>query len=637
MMTFFKVKLLYIILQLVVLVVSDSSEESSKSCEDLGDTNSHYICDETGEIRCLAGWSGEKCDIPKCADGCHPEHGFCTKPGECRCSLGWRGDDCKQCTPLPGCVHGFCNSSSFECICEDGWDGAFCNQPKCRDGCHETRGYCERTGECKCRIGWGGPTCEECKPLHGCVHGNCTKPLECRCQAGWTGLFCNTPICRTNCNKDHGSCTKPNECRCDVGWWGETCDVCYPYPGCKNGTCSKPWDCICNPGWKGMLCDEPDDNPGKCRNNPGACLNGGTCIDVPETGNFTCSCPSLFTGQRCDYLAEVSSPEIVTISDTLEPLDSPSQIQVVTADGSLLQATLRPANQSKRPQTGLSKEERKIILQNYSRISFRQPPNPTKEDDQPDNTPFKISMRKLLPLPVFLPRVSEIIPGDEGPTRILKSITKQPNPILILESRSNKDTLPQEPESPNRNQIDENRRFLRHQQGGPDFLPELQENAAADHARNPQALTLTSNKVVKVPSVGRQPLPVSAHAIALPRPNPVSPATLRTWHIPSQHSGANRQGLTRPPTTLSPNTSSSTTPLRNTSMQILKAQSRSSIWTPSDSISEEDDVIAEGSEDIQTYYEENSNGRVHIGDVLGVDDAAPHDEIYEAFIELKKV
>ena len=37
-----------------------------------------------------------------------------------------------------------------------------------------------------------------------------------------------------------------------------------------------------------------------------------------------------------------------------------------------------------------------------------------------------------------------------------------------------------------------------------------------------------------------------------------------------------------------------------------------------------------------TYYEENVNGRVHIGDVSRVD-SAPAQEIMDAFIELKKV
>ncbi|XP_064112158.1 protein eyes shut-like isoform X1 [Macrobrachium nipponense] len=623
----------------------------SKSCEDLGDKNSHYICDDKGQIRCLAGWSGDRCDIPKCAEGCHPIHGFCTAPGECRCSLGWHGEKCTECTPLPGCQNGYCNSTSFECICHAGWEGLFCSQPTCRDGCHITRGYCERPGECKCRIGWGGPTCEECKPLPGCVHGNCTKPLECRCEPGWTGLFCQEPVCSDNCNKDHGSCTKPGECRCDVGWFGETCDRCFPYPGCKNGLCKNPWECICNPGWKGMLCDEPDDGAGNCINNPGACLNGGTCIDVPNTGNFTCSCPSLFTGQRCDYLAEFA---IDSDFDPLEPTNSPSQIQIVTTDsnsstGSFdLSLTGERPDRSKRPRNELTKDERRIILQNSARILFRQPKLVSKEKEEPESPSFKVIERKLLPLPVFLPRVSEIIPGDEGPTRILKSVTKQPTPILVLEPRSDsdnivfKDSISQEPESPRRNQIDENRRFIRHQEGSPDFIPGVDDVPSTESARSPQSIIHPSNRIVKVSRLGDQSLEISAHATALPRPNPISPGTLRTRFIPVQQTGASSKHEAQPlnRTSALSTEKSVTIKVQNSSSTekpaVPQAQSRSSEWLSSESLTE-DDVIAEGSEGIQTYYEENSNGRVHIGDVRGVDDAAPHEEIYEAFIELKKV
>ncbi|KAK7013176.1 hypothetical protein SK128_004775 [Halocaridina rubra] len=663
-MTATKIRLFYLTLHLAALTAAEN-EEKPKSCEDLGNKDSHYICNEKGEIQCLAGWRGEKCDEPICAEGCHPQHGFCTQPGECRCELGWRGESCNECSPLPGCQHGYCQNGTFECICEDGWDGLFCSQPFCREGCHATRGYCERPGECKCRIGWGGLTCEECKPLSGCIHGNCTKPLECRCAPGWTGLFCNTPICTESCDKDHGTCDKPGECRCEVGWWGKTCSLCFPYPGCKNGSCKKPWECLCEPGWKGMLCDESDDDRGKCINNPGACLNGGTCIDVPNTGNFTCSCPSLFTGQRCDYLTKATSTETYNIQDDTEPTDS-SQIQLVTADNSpsssLLQAPIRSSEGSRKLRIDLDKEERRIILQNTARISFRQPKIVSKEDNQSNSLQFKVIERKLLPLPVFLPRVSEIIPGEEGPTRILKAVTKQPTPILVLESRSDadnaalKDALADLQDNSNGNQIDANRRFLRHHEGA--FIPELEESAEVVRSRNPSpSVTPRSNRVIKVSSLNDQPLLVSAHASALPRPNPVSPATLRTKPIPSQRSGVStKQSLpstttSQPPeplnnqppriltttstTTPAPITSPSTPTLRTSTAHLF--QSRSSLGSPIiESVSVED-VIAQGSEDIQTYYEENSNGRVHIGDVIGVDDAAPLKEIYEAFIELKKV
>ncbi|CAH0560918.1 unnamed protein product [Brassicogethes aeneus] len=95
--------------------------------------HSHYICTDDGEIKCLPGWTGDLCDVPKCRPGCDPFQGYCNRPGECLCRLGYYGDKCNKCIPLPGCQHGYCNVS-FECICKPGWDGLFCSeliQSKC--------------------------------------------------------------------------------------------------------------------------------------------------------------------------------------------------------------------------------------------------------------------------------------------------------------------------------------------------------------------------------------------------------------------------------------------------------------------------------------------------------------------------
>lgn len=50
--------------------------------------NSHYTCDDNGDIKCLPGWTGDLCDVPICRKGCDPQQGYCKRPGECRCKLG---------------------------------------------------------------------------------------------------------------------------------------------------------------------------------------------------------------------------------------------------------------------------------------------------------------------------------------------------------------------------------------------------------------------------------------------------------------------------------------------------------------------------------------------------------------------
>ncbi|KAF2882049.1 hypothetical protein ILUMI_24121, partial [Ignelater luminosus] len=89
--------------------------------------HSHYICDDDGDVKCLPGWNGDLCDVPKCRSGCDPLNGYCNRPGECLCKLGFYGERCNKCIPLPGCQHGYCNVS-FECICHEGWDGIFCSE-----------------------------------------------------------------------------------------------------------------------------------------------------------------------------------------------------------------------------------------------------------------------------------------------------------------------------------------------------------------------------------------------------------------------------------------------------------------------------------------------------------------------------
>ncbi|XP_073828408.1 C901 [Musca autumnalis] len=263
--------------------------------------NSHYICDDKGDVKCLPGWQGDLCQVPMCRKGCDPMNGYCQRPGECRCRIGYTGELCDKCIPLPGCQHGDC-TKPFECICRPGWDGLFCTEPSCREGCHNTRGYCEAPGECRCRIGWAGRNCSDCAVLPGCQHGTCNKPLECHCLPGYTGLLCQMPICAADCHKQHGYCKKPGECRCKVGWTGPKCDQCFPYPGCVNGDCEKPWECNCKPGWGGILCDEALTY---CKENPNTCENGGKCISLTkEDGSYHCQCRQGYLGKNCEIVDE---------------------------------------------------------------------------------------------------------------------------------------------------------------------------------------------------------------------------------------------------------------------------------------------------------------------------------------------
>jgi len=228
--------------------------------EALKNNQGRYTCNQSGEVLCNRGWSGEGellCQIPLCLfgvdgealeeDKCGP-NGECVAPDVCSCQIGWEGLQCGICIPMPGCLHGSCQKA-FECDnCESGWKGPLCDQPDCGTCVH---GECVTSDMCKCEVGWTGEMCDQCVDLPGCSHGGCSKdntaiPYGCQCDSGWAGPLCDCPICKEGCNLEHGYCTNPDECDCYFGWKGDTCDECVTHPSCpEDATCTKPWGCNC--------------------------------------------------------------------------------------------------------------------------------------------------------------------------------------------------------------------------------------------------------------------------------------------------------------------------------------------------------------------------------------------------------
>lgn len=88
--------------------------------------NSHYTCDDDGELKCLPGWTGDMCDVPICKKGCDPLQGYCKRPGECRCKLGkwlftmWCDERWRRGKERFFCFPSNCLFSSFSykmCVC----------------------------------------------------------------------------------------------------------------------------------------------------------------------------------------------------------------------------------------------------------------------------------------------------------------------------------------------------------------------------------------------------------------------------------------------------------------------------------------------------------------------------------------
>ncbi|XP_058805902.1 delta-like protein 1 isoform X1 [Phymastichus coffea] len=264
---------------------------------------SHYVCDDQGELKCIPGWTGDLCDVPICRKGCDPLQGYCRRPGECRCKLGFYGELCDKCVALPGCQHGRCNVSfecacdpgwkglfcsepichqdcnpsqgycekPGECRCRLGWQGLMCKQCSVLPGC--VHGTCQGPLECRCEPGWTGILCSTPICSAGCSreHGGCRRPNTCRCRVGWTGANCTECVPYPGCQQ--GTCRKPWECRCKPSWTGELCDerltYCDDHPETcvNNATCisvtpeNGDYRCICALGFHGRRCEKMTEVP----------------------------------------------------------------------------------------------------------------------------------------------------------------------------------------------------------------------------------------------------------------------------------------------------------------------------------------------------------------------------------------
>ncbi|RZB40241.1 uncharacterized protein BDFB_003922, partial [Asbolus verrucosus] len=147
-----------------------------KACEipTAQNEHSHYLCDDDGEVKCLPGWTGDLCDVPKCRPGCDPLQGYCNRPGECLCKLGYYGEKCNKCIPLPGCQHGYCNRYVPKLVIRK------------------------------------EATVENQANMQSCVNGNCTRPWECNCKKGWGGMLCDEEL--NYCENNPDTCKNGAKC-----------------------------------------------------------------------------------------------------------------------------------------------------------------------------------------------------------------------------------------------------------------------------------------------------------------------------------------------------------------------------------------------------------------------------------------
>ncbi|KAI8505950.1 Endothelial cell-specific molecule 1 [Branchiostoma belcheri] len=120
----------------------------------------------------------------------------------------------------------------------------------------------------------------DCDEVCDCLHGaSCDRWAGCVCPPGWTGTWCQTKCPRGTYGKD---CTKDCSCQNEAS--------CSPSGG----------RCNCTDGWYGNDCGKPCPSGRfgwRCQQRC-VCKNNATCNNV----DGSCTCVTPWTGRYCDQL-----------------------------------------------------------------------------------------------------------------------------------------------------------------------------------------------------------------------------------------------------------------------------------------------------------------------------------------------
>ncbi|XP_033745666.1 fibropellin-1-like [Pecten maximus] len=172
--------------------------------------------------------------------------------------------------------HGICDRNG-SLVCTTGYFG-----PDCDVSCfNSTHGTCNHNGTFVCKTGFYGQDCDV--SCTNTTHGACNENGTLICKTDSYGPNCNV-LCA---NTEHGKCNLNGTLECEEHYVGTGCEI-----FCNNTLGDL---CSCPSGYTGERCDVKLSG---CSSQP--CLNRGTCTEIGMT--YECQCSNEYIGTNCEIL-----------------------------------------------------------------------------------------------------------------------------------------------------------------------------------------------------------------------------------------------------------------------------------------------------------------------------------------------
>ncbi|KAI5707881.1 hypothetical protein M8J77_011733 [Diaphorina citri] len=287
---------------------------------------------------CTPRYSGNNCEKDN-GSPCDAQRNPCQNGGKCNedetgnydctCDALHTGIHCETpisnqiCTTTPPCLNGATcrpqlTEQLYECVCPPGYKGRHCELPEigdCSSNPCLNDGVCVDDGNlsfyCNCTEDFTGEYCQfensaacvtlnPCQNNATCVASPGDKQITCLCLKGFEGPHCELPIDEQPSEDETSGDCDGDDCTPSISAGAAALGGCAGRPCRNNGTCTPVsggvvnFTCTCPSGYTGTLC-ESDIN--ECETVKDVC-NYGICVNT--NGSYQCFCRPGFAGDHCD-------------------------------------------------------------------------------------------------------------------------------------------------------------------------------------------------------------------------------------------------------------------------------------------------------------------------------------------------